>query len=649
MSTGSGGLSAAAAAAAVILTIVHGLLTRAGDSRTSGQWLSQSIQRALAETIILKSATVLVWIVTVSMTFLFWTVRVIEGSVVDASSQPVDKALVILKRGDIELRHTYTSNGVFRFARVPLWWGVPTLDVHWRGTQTHVSGALQLFSPNLRISLPPRAAPFRAMYFDIGGHAIDFLIRGEFDEKWEKRLGGQPYVVQNAVFTYLQQIVREYAIRFNELYFSIRDRSDIDTDLERLATQNMGRYFFVGGWSPPSGFDRSATYSDVHSLAEPGTLAWSSDIQQQPTLNAKHMFPVFMRYAIEEDLDSIADSTPSNYRSTAIRFYKHVTHRSFPANFAVVSMSYSYDGCADGWEWTLQPRVTRARVLVLENITGEPIEIGQLDLRRNEDVGIRTVDSDKAATTRLPILSETVLPLRSLRPSEKILIPISVMLLFETHDEKQHISDAEYQRRTVAERLRIMPPFELPPLKDGRTLLITGKRLAELALSYHGTLFDRQKYVIGPTLTPVAIDIDHIKYPVRQLDEDIFVLYSGSSIGSCPYIYTRTNLDRSWRRESHILYGLNRKDKESQDDLNLKRFNGSVLVREEDAETSHIDSLEIIEQDANGTTWSLFVPSPLLSTPVVALKGRADASCVSVPAVMWCGKLYRNIRTALCR
>ena len=31
---------------------------------------------------------------------------------------------------------------------------------------------------------------------------------------------------------------------------------------------------------------------------------------------------------------------------------------------------------------------------------------------------------------------------------------------------------------------------------------------------------------------------------------------------------------------------------------------------------------------------SLLAPSPLLSTPVVALNGRDDASCVSVPAVM---------------
>ena len=35
---------------------------------------------------------------------------------------------------------------------------------------------------------------------------------------------------------------------------------------------------------------------------------------------------------------------------------------------------------------------------------------------------------------------------------------------------------------------------------------------------------------------------------------------------------------------------------------------------------------------------SLFAPSPLLSTPVVALNGRADASWVTVPAVM----LYGN-------
>ena len=36
---------------------------------------------------------------------------------------------------------------------------------------------------------------------------------------------------------------------------------------------------------------------------------------------------------------------------------------------------------------------------------------------------------------------------------------------------------------------------------------------------------------------------------------------------------------------------------------------------------------------------SLFAPSPLLSTPVVALNGRAEANCDNVPAVMWNGKL----------
>ena len=35
---------------------------------------------------------------------------------------------------------------------------------------------------------------------------------------------------------------------------------------------------------------------------------------------------------------------------------------------------------------------------------------------------------------------------------------------------------------------------------------------------------------------------------------------------------------------------------------------------------------------------SLFAPSPLLSTPVVALKGRAEANCARVPAVMWYGR-----------
>jgi hypothetical protein len=35
----------------------------------------------------------------------------------------------------------------------------------------------------------------------------------------------------------------------------------------------------------------------------------------------------------------------------------------------------------------------------------------------------------------------------------------------------------------------------------------------------------------------------------------------------------------------------------------------------------------------------LFAPSPLLSIPVVALNGRDDASCATLPAVMLYGRL----------
>lgn len=56
----------------------------------------------------------------------------------------------------------------------------------------------------------------RISYFNIGGHAIDFLIKGKIDKNWEERLSGQPYIVPNSVF--------------EELSFLLNNFSDLDYD-----------------------------------------------------------------------------------------------------------------------------------------------------------------------------------------------------------------------------------------------------------------------------------------------------------------------------------------------------------------------------------------------------------------------------------
>ena len=52
--------------------------------------------------------------------------------------------------------------------------------------------------PQEAVPSAPRATPpLRVSYYSVGGHALDFLVHGMLDGKWEATLGGQPFIVPN--------------------------------------------------------------------------------------------------------------------------------------------------------------------------------------------------------------------------------------------------------------------------------------------------------------------------------------------------------------------------------------------------------------------------------------------------------------------
>lgn len=70
---------------------------------------------------------------------------------------------------------------------------------------------------------------------------------------------------------------------------------------------------------------------------------------------------------------------------------------------------------------------------------------------------------------------------------------------------------------------------------------------------------------------------------------------------SCPYIFTFSTENNLWIDEGTILTDLNSKWKESTGEKELTRFDGSILIRERDPETSYIDKLYIRAINHDGT------------------------------------------------
>jgi hypothetical protein len=85
-------------------------------------------------------------------------------------------------------------------------------------------------------------------------------------------------------------------------------------------------------------------------------------------------------------------------------------------------------------------------------------------------------------------------------------------------------------------------------------------------------------------------------------------------IGSCPYVYTYSARQKSWLSEGVILYGYNSKLKESTDEIPIKRFNGKVLIREQDPEASFIDLMYVRAISADGSERVIYPTEPKLKS-----------------------------------
>jgi hypothetical protein len=89
------------------------------------------------------------------------------------------------------------------------------------------------------------------------------------------------------------------------------------------------------------------------------------------------------------------------------------------------------------------------------------------------------------------------------------------------------------------------------------------------------------------------IEVDGVEFPFRQFDPARIVVLDATDTGSCPYVYTKSAEHQEWHNEGVILKGRVGLIKESLDEKILRRFNGKLLIREQDPEDSFIDSLFI--------------------------------------------------------
>lgn len=443
--------------------------------------------------------------------------------------------------------------------------------------------------PQASSNEPPK---FRVRYFDVEGYAIDFLMKGMVDEKMEKDLAGQPFIVPNEVFNEMKFLIEKFSTHTEIPHL-------IDKEHNYLEIEVKGKYLGI-------------IDLDIEIEADQYTL---SSIQSQPDWNIywtgdqgdkKKYLPEIKKRKINAEYFSFWKFADKKYlnkfnrefsETDSMRLYDFITEKYLPPDFSIVNLNYNL--CPEGvWMINLINRIPVLKVAVIENISNSQIELGDFFLRKNSKEQLRTREDDYAAIEKKLIENESLFPLRILAPREKILIPVDIYFKYNKWNKefirklmsKNSIPD-EINKINGTESISIIEESyrdKIPRIKsislENFKKIISKKRV--------DTSVDKE-FIYGTSVSVEQVAVDGKIYPFRTNDKKSFVLYWSSELGSCPYAYTYSPEIKQWLSEGHILYGKSSKRREGWDSIKLKRFTGKIIIKENDPEVSFIDLLRI--------------------------------------------------------
>jgi hypothetical protein len=270
-------------------------------------------------------------------------------------------------------------------------------------------------------------------------------------------------------------------------------------------------------------------------------------------------------------------------RSLLARFYSYIAGTTVPPDFAWVDLSIDYSACGDeeAAQLTLAGPLMVVELAVIENTTGESIEVGTFDFHESATSVLRPAD----AANEQPQRASWFAP-RMLRPGERVLIPTRLILEFAPQ------MPADHTDRTI------------PSISDASALTaemlsrfgVTPEQVAPLMSNPPPTL-DR-RLVWGPAMTLDDVQIEGTVYPIRAAASRDTLVLSGNEIGSCPY-FSGYSHESGWMTGGTILRGRNSEALSGTDRRVLPAFDGRVLFEEREHEVTFIEHLgvEVLTED----------------------------------------------------
>lgn len=458
------------------------------------------------------------------------------------------------------------------------------------------------------------SSKFRIMYFNIRGHAVDFLIKGKIDKEWEENLSGKPFIVTNEIFKELNFLRKKFSDSLD--YSSLRIQSR--NDPQHYISNPKKLHYFVGASDI---FGRLSKTIDIESEEAKSIL---SSLESDPRWNfcwryigdspiiKRNFIKVynfyFWRFADINDLNRFYLRKFDGF-NMQINFQKYITRNYFPLDFCM--LDFTYLPCpADRPTLILYSRTAGLRIALIENITSTPIRIGKFFIKKNNVKRLRSHKQNQLMLKEEIPKSEILFPPEILSPREKLLIPLEIYFKYE--DEIIDYMKNWHNSKPIPEELSKMRNIKsinvIKDIKDEKEQykIPYSTLLNFLSKAKQNPEIDKE-YIYGPSVSIEKIEVDNVIYPFRQYTANFFVIRASREVGSCPYVYTYSSKHNDWINEGHILYGKNNKKKEGIDEIELSQFTGKLLIKELEPEISFIDYIYIIVKYPNGEE-EIFLP-----------------------------------------
>lgn len=628
-------------------------------------------RRFLRSTPQLEIATVLVWLGLVGLSIFAgvdkWKtsqLMTIGGNVEEANGALASNASVSLTIGSYT-ETLLATDGHFLFSKIDLKGEHPlSAEIEARWNSKHIAKKLDLSTADLKkvtLRLPLGHAPFRVLYYLIGGHAIDFLLQGKVDSQWERELAGQPFIVQNSTLGALSSAMTQFSEPFKAhllltpAYYSksVPQGQAYDqgaqNQAEQLAAKYSGVPMFIGSDATIAAVQIGgpASREDIRSLSE-ASNAWHAKVSPYSYKPKGVNDLIYWRFGRREDLERFAGG---RFPLPIVKWLQYVTKDNFPGDFCIFSMDAP--GCGGGEEGvSLHTRSAYLRIAVIENISSEPIHIGAFCSRENQASGLRSRDEDETALARQQVAPKQWFPAEDLKPNEKIVIPLEVSMRYDEdknwdlyHLEKDAYTDTVGQIRAqiAAQSAQSLRYYEG---QSERYEDVPSSSLLQMLDEAGPSLGLEKEYIYGPSIKVDSLEIDDAQYPVRPLRPTVFAMRDGNETGSCPVLYAHSSLTNDWIKVGRLFYGANGERKETFDSLNVAEFDGRLMIREEEEEVSYLRTIYVSALDARGHVHHLY-PVNLNSFPrtrglielrrgqsielsfALASKGNHDVRCVA--------------------